>query len=256
MSGRGGRLWLRCAMCDAEFSVIISAYRLHGRRFCSQECFGLSTRKPKVEREPHPLRPCGVCGKDHRPSWPSQLCSDECRTKLSQIRFDARRGIDRAPRICPECGNSFTPVYGSRLRLFCSADCSYRNGKRTARAKGKRKKIAVSVESVNPQKVFERDGWLCHLCGKPTSRSRRGTMHPLAPELDHVLPLSKGGDHSYANTACAHRKCNALKGSMAVGQPSLLTYCLSAKGAWAKLPNIPSTLSAMCSRGDFLVWRC
>jgi 5-methylcytosine-specific restriction endonuclease McrA len=70
--------------------------------------------------------------------------------------------------------------------------------------------------------VFARDGWLCHICGGRTDKARRGTYHPNAPELDHIVPLAKGGAHSYANTACAHRKCNAAKSDTIMGQPSLL----------------------------------
>ena len=34
---------------------------------------------------------------------------------------------------------------------------------------------------------------------------------PLSPELDHIHPVSKGGAHSYANTQCLCRQCNAGK---------------------------------------------
>ncbi len=56
-------------------------------------------------------------------------------------------------------------------------------------------------------KVFRRDGWLCQICGGATDPATRGTTHPDAPELEHIVPLAKGGEHSYANTACAHRHC-------------------------------------------------
>lgn len=31
--------------------------------------------------------------------------------------------------------------------------------------------------------------------------------------LDHVIPMSKGGGHTYANTQCSHLKCNVDKGA-------------------------------------------
>lgn len=34
-----------------------------------------------------------------------------------------------------------------------------------------------------------------------------------APELDHVMPLSKGGTHSMDNVQLLCRKCNQRKGS-------------------------------------------
>lgn len=55
------------------------------------------------------------------------------------------------------------------------------------------------------RRVFERDGWRCGLCG--------GHVEPEDASLDHVVPLSKGGEHSYANTQCTHWKCNNTKGA-------------------------------------------
>jgi 5-methylcytosine-specific restriction endonuclease McrA len=72
--------------------------------------------------------------------------------------------------------------------------------------------------------VFERDGWRCHLCHRKTPQRLRGTHKSAAPELDHIVPISKGGAHSYANTACSCRRCNGLKSNNVLGQPSLLVF--------------------------------
>lgn len=81
-----------------------------------------------------------------------------------------------------------------------------------------------AVENVNPIKVFERDKWKCQICGVKTPRKLRGTLDDRAPELDHVMPLSLGGAHSYMNTQCACRKCNAEKSNTPPAQPSLFAY--------------------------------
>ena len=81
---------------------------------------------------------------------------------------------------------------------------------------------SVEYERVDPIKVFERDGWRCHMCGCKTPASLRGKMVDRAPELDHIVPLAVRGAHTYANTACSCRKCNGLKGATIKGQPSLL----------------------------------
>jgi 5-methylcytosine-specific restriction endonuclease McrA len=48
----------------------------------------------------------------------------------------------------------------------------------------------------NRLKVFERDKYLCHYCKKQLTR--------FSATLDHIQPVSKGGDNSYDNlvTAC------------------------------------------------------
>ena len=41
---------------------------------------------------------------------------------------------------------------------------------------------------------------------------KRGSYDDDAPELEHVVALSKGGEHSYRNCRCACRACNIIKG--------------------------------------------
>jgi hypothetical protein len=63
----------------------------------------------------------------------------------------------------------------------------------------------VPYEPVNRLRVFERDGWICGLCSEPVAREDAS--------LDHVVPMSRGGAHSYANTQCSHLLCNIRKGA-------------------------------------------
>lgn len=68
----------------------------------------------------------------------------------------------------------------------------------------------ATVEAVDPQRVFELDGWRCHLCGRKIDRRLRWP-HVKSASLDHVVPLSKGGAHSYENCRASHYGCNAAK---------------------------------------------
>jgi 5-methylcytosine-specific restriction endonuclease McrA len=60
----------------------------------------------------------------------------------------------------------------------------------------------------NRLKIFERDHYRCHYCNKQLTRFT-GT-------LDHILPVSRGGDNSFENliTSCLH--CNARRGNRPV----------------------------------------
>jgi 5-methylcytosine-specific restriction endonuclease McrA len=78
-------------------------------------------------------------------------------------------------------------------RLFCQ-------GAQTRRAR----KLDQFVEHIDPQVVFDTHKGICGICNKPI----QGGFH-----VDHVIPLSKGGEHSYANTQPAHPKCNLRKGA-------------------------------------------
>lgn len=61
------------------------------------------------------------------------------------------------------------------------------------------------MERVYRSVVWERDGGVCHICHEPAD--------PTNWHLEHVVPLARGGEHSYANTAVSHPACNLRKGT-------------------------------------------
>lgn len=71
-----------------------------------------------------------------------------------------------------------------------------------------RNALAVPID---PLAIFERDGWVCQLCGHPVDPSL-GDRHPMMRSLDHVIPISKGGNHEPSNVQLAHLVCNMRKG--------------------------------------------
>ena len=67
----------------------------------------------------------------------------------------------------------------------------------------------------------------CVDCGVELAKRRRVRMSARsrskeAPSIDHIVPLSKGGEHSYANCALAHTGCNSAKSACAFGGGQLL----------------------------------
>jgi len=117
-------------------------------------------------------------------------------------------------RACHQCEAAFSALDGRAMK-YCGSECTReaaKEQKRAARIAGKAIKRAATIEAVSPLRVFRRDGWACYLCGIHTPEALRGTYEPNAPELEHVTPLSRGGEHSYANTRCACRACNLIKG--------------------------------------------
>ena len=53
--------------------------------------------------------------------------------------------------------------------------------------------------ALNRRSVFARDGHRCQYCGDP------------AENIDHVIPRSRGGEHTWENVVAACRPCNARK---------------------------------------------
>lgn len=203
-----------CEKCGTKF---LKRNGSNAWRFCSREC----------SAEAYGRTPAHALVKEARAEFAKWARPNRVLGYSSRIAW-LRKRIERRSWCCDTCGAAIeqSPV-GGRKR-YCSKKCRpidpelKAKHKRVAKAKRRARKRGANCEMVDPFKVFERDGWLCHICGRKTDRSKRGTWHPKAPELDHIVPLSRGGPHNYANTACACRKCNHTKGDRIIGQPSLL----------------------------------
>jgi 5-methylcytosine-specific restriction endonuclease McrA len=87
----------------------------------------------------------------------------------------------------------------------------YTESKRAGDARRRaRKSNAPTVEKFTRTEVFERDAWRCGICRRKVD-SKLAYPHPLSPSLDHIVPLSKGGEHTKANTRLAHLRCNVIR---------------------------------------------
>src|SRR3954453_5702488 len=64
----------------------------------------------------------------------------------------------------------------------------------------------------DPFDIFELSNWRCYICDQAPPRSLYGKRDPLSPQLDHVIPLSRGGPHTPENAECVCARCNAVKG--------------------------------------------
>lgn len=72
-------------------------------------------------------------------------------------------------------------------------------------ARRRQRKRERWVDAVKLDVLYARDHGQCRLCNRSCSRADAS--------VDHVVPLSRGGEHSYANAQLAHQRCNARKGA-------------------------------------------
>ncbi|GAA2929751.1 HNH endonuclease [Streptomyces enissocaesilis] len=81
--------------------------------------------------------------------------------------------------------------------------------------------MAVNIRNGRPYRRLCQQqralGLPCWLCGHNIAYEIKGPAagrHPLAFTLDHLIPLSKGGDLlDPANARSAHRRCNSARGN-------------------------------------------
>lgn len=223
---------LTCRHCSKQFEPSRFIAGANTQYFCGARCKKASwvESHPTAEclkRKPKPAVLCAYyaaycvkCGAADGGRRPWALCHGCVRHKrLDEQRSAARAASDAVHRAqgkvvcCSECNVEFCPLYGEKLRSTCAvcAHAKERRLRREAKSKRAASKRGCASETVSPIKVFERDGWRCKLCGIETPRALRGLPVHNAPELDHVVPLSKGGPHTYANTQCLCRSCNGWK---------------------------------------------
>lgn len=85
-----------------------------------------------------------------------------------------------------------------------SREYQRRTGHKYSKARMLAKRTRV-VETVDRREVFTRGAGRCGICAEPVDLA---TFH-----IDHIIPLARGGEHSYANTQPAHPLCNLQKGA-------------------------------------------
>ena len=212
----------QCFWCDKEFQP----KRAGRTQYCSRECsFAFISAKRQLIADlatsyrVHCVR-CAVCKSKFYARSGAIYCSSECcyKAALKAQRLKAEAEFVSVEFCCRECGKTVQTTYGQPRSSFCSDACSRKNQRRIRRKLERARLRGVQVERVDPIKVFDRDGWRCQICGTKTPKAKRGSIHPRAPELDHIVPLSVGGEHSYRNTQCACRECNGKKGNTVYGQ--------------------------------------
>jgi len=117
---------------------------------------------------------------------------------------------------CDECSSTFG---GTRKRKLCSQSCI---NKRVNRLKELRKRTARmngKVDySITLKKLIQKEKNVCYLCGGQCDSNdfnidSRGSfiVGKNYPSIEHVVPISKGGTHTWDNVKLAHHYCNSIK---------------------------------------------
>jgi 5-methylcytosine-specific restriction endonuclease McrA len=142
-------------------------------------------------------------------------CSKECAIKYSASKMTGRtlpRSISAYKcRTCSELFVGKAPGNCNTCREVRMAELK-KAQKRSRRAATR----MLKVQNVIDTRVFDRDKWRCCAC---KSRVQKTDIYADdAAELDHIVPLSLGGPHSYSNTQTLCRRCNREKSNKYAGQ--------------------------------------
>ena len=205
-----------CQHCGKEYTN--KRRGSEGKQYCSREC-GFSGQRAsralaKAER--------------NAPRLAVEAHTKQIRRLLSLMRDRVRTQTaielkhEKAAAPCAVCGKPCGYVFG-RSRIYCSDAChkasaGFIASRRIHKAMRRARKQQQGADHIDPIKVFDRDGWKCHICNKKLKPNDRGTLKDVAPELEHIVSLADGGSHTWGNVACSCRKCNQAKGARSYGQ--------------------------------------
>ena len=192
-----------CKRCDKEFFVWPSQVR-RGRKYCSRSCM-----KEVTDRE------CEQCGLMFTIAKKSKrrICGKKC--PALRVAYN-----------CIVCSISASRPRCFGQGKFCSNKCYHLwlqdNDIKTTPNIGMRRSIKKRVsrrkqriragDLINDHDVFEFYEWTCIVCETEIDPDLPWP-NKMSATLDHILPLSKGGTHTWDNVAPSHLLCNTKKDS-------------------------------------------
>ena len=236
--------WLRTRYCEEGRTLEQMAHEAGcgGATIWSwMKKFSIERRRSCSSQDSNPSKECVICGHP-LPAYKRKYCDEVCaraghrerrkpynRRVLAEMREATRKR--RAQReqertkICRACGKPFVWKWGPD-QVYCTRECKW-NGdhenpgrfkktlpdserKRRERERSKHRHRKLRNGGIDREAIFERDGWICQLCGKPVNPGIR-FPDPMSPSLDHIHPLALGGQHIPDNLQLAHYGCNSRK---------------------------------------------
>lgn len=121
-------------------------------------------------------------------------------------------------RICERCGKPYFAYINSNKK-YCSKTCEKANGHERNDIIRRRLKNKLMIDTdISLAKIYERFNGKCCICGGVCDyndyiiKNGKKCVRAHYPSIDHIIPLSKGGAHTWNNVQLAHIGCNARKG--------------------------------------------
>ena len=188
-------------------------------KYCSLECRDAHKRamsEPKTEPYKSSLMvwvlTCYGCGRQFNAGTKeSRYCGKRCRGHAASRRQRvARGGMSTAewaslPRPCEWCGDTFhSPIPAKK---YCCSQCS----RQASRSRGVLRGGGKWIDPHRRRRLYERDKYICYICGESTDNYESRKVGNRSPSLDHVIPRVNGGKDDDSNLRCAHRICNSIK---------------------------------------------
>ena len=172
------------------------------------------------------LRHCTWCGdlfgttKRH-----VKRCSSKCTVSYNANSRHFRASHRQQIKTCAYCKIQFST--SNPVRTHCTKKCSLKDrawkpegmkakGVRSSYAQRRREAQRAGDKDLTTYTIWKSAGGRCRLCGKQTidpttPRKLKPAKRDAWASLDHILPLSAGGTHTWANAQLLCYPCNSGK---------------------------------------------
>jgi len=204
-------------------------------RYCDRACLP-QPKAPPLAKALWPPRQYGACSglpkgcSECKTGRQAGLCQRHSNRQwtLRQMLWTRLRWL--LPRVCSQCSSTFQ-AWGSLAQL-CKPCLSHNTKAQRKWMRIKRKhRMTGGSSNISPARLYNRDDRMCALCHRVTDHPRvweqwmtSKRWMPNAPTVDHIIPLAKGGTHTWDNVQLAHWSCNGDKGDTIVTvAPKIIT---------------------------------
>lgn len=211
-----------------------------------------------------PARPghgiCSECGKTVATTWSS---APPERRRCRECQRAKPVGLSMFTCANADCGREFSRRLSATANDHpcCSHSCSSkvaiqrglmpnsvqrvkgvtRDAARKARCRARLLRHAQTWDGIPDEEILDRDGWRCQIpgCKRRPIRADAKYPHPRSKSIDHIVPLSLGGDDTAVNKRAAHLGCNVTRSNKmgfeqaalfgVIREPPLMTRTASGK---------------------------
>lgn len=197
-----------CLNCNSELES-------NQKEYCSKQCKIKHKTKEYI---------CHHCNNKFNSTREKKYCSKECQLEANKKQMRERKKKLFIPELkkCKYCNNEFITQF-KKSKTYCSDECKRKmnnllsklhDGKRAERIQRNGK----IHNDITLKKLYKKHKGLCSICGEKCdyedySISKEGYFiaNSNYPSIDHIIPIAKGGTHTWNNVQLAHRICNSIK---------------------------------------------
>lgn len=215
---RRKRINIKCEYCGKEFYP-----NEKETRYCSLSCSSRAQAPEKwlkiqqANAEIWEARRRETEIKKEAERQEKQLKKEEAQRQAYIIRMKNARQEKMCFSVCEWCGSDF--INDRADRKYCSVVCRNRACNKRGEITRRLRIDGNTLENVSLADIYKRDAGICHICGGQCSYDDYTVVGDVFiagnyyPSIDHIIPLARGGVHSYDNVRLAHRICNARRGT-------------------------------------------